>query len=72
MTSTRDPHDLLTGTEAAEQEIKCKPDTLPKWRQRGIGPKYIKQGKYIRYRRGDIWEWQASRLTTPCKGEVRS
>lgn len=76
----RDPNELVRAFYAylnealpepkAAPEIGCQESTLPKWRQRGIGPKYIKQGKFVRYRRGDILDWHASRTVTP--GEVRS
>jgi predicted DNA-binding transcriptional regulator AlpA len=35
--------------------------TQERWRQQGTGPKYIKLGGRVRYRRSDIEEWLDSR-----------
>jgi predicted DNA-binding transcriptional regulator AlpA len=34
--------------------------TLVQWRYKGIGPKYVKVGKYVRYRWSDVEAWLAS------------
>lgn len=34
--------------------------TLIQWRYKGIGPKYLKVGKYVRYRWCDVDAWLVS------------
>jgi len=45
--------DLLTPEEAAEL-IRIETDTLNKWRFEGRGPRFIKLGSSVRYRRSDL------------------
>ncbi len=33
--------------------------TLIQWRYKGTGPKYVKVGKYVRYRWSDVDAWLA-------------
>jgi predicted DNA-binding transcriptional regulator AlpA len=47
---------LLTAAEAAAF-LKVPVATLYSWRQRGIGPRAIRVGKYLRYRRAAILDW---------------
>jgi excisionase family DNA binding protein len=47
---------LLTVSEAAAF-LKVPAATLYSWRQRGIGPRAIRVGKYLRYRRAAILDW---------------
>lgn len=35
--------------------------TLQQWRHRGKGPPFIKEGMWVRYRRGDVDVWLSSR-----------
>ncbi len=35
--------------------------TLRNWRYQGIGPKYVKVGASVRYRRSDVVAWLDSR-----------
>lgn len=59
----------MTVEQVAEQ-LQLKPDTLDKWRQRGIGPRAHKIGpKSWRYRREDFTGWLASRETVGTAGE---
>lgn len=44
---------LLDQNEVAEM-LSVKPRTLEYWRLNGIGPKYVKVGKLVRYREIDI------------------
>lgn len=38
--------------------LGVKQETLTKWRQRGIGPKYVKLNQnFIRYPAGSLVEW---------------
>lgn len=47
---------LLTAKEVAKA-LNLKGDTLKRWRQKGIGVPYIKQGATIRYEAKDVLEW---------------
>lgn len=48
--------DLLHTRDVADW-LKVAEATLRKWRSHGTGPKYIKVGYAVRYRRGDVREW---------------
>ena len=50
-------HLLLTNQQAANR-LSMHPVTLATWRSQGKGPKYIKDGRYVRYRLKDIEEWE--------------
>lgn len=45
---------------AAHLQIPEK--TLAEWRSRGVGPKYMRISRYVRYRWRDVDEWLASRV----------
>lgn len=36
--------------------------TLAEWRSKGVGPRYLKVGRYVRYRWADIRAWEESRV----------
>lgn len=56
-TSTEAASDeVLTATEAATF-LKVPARTLDAWRNRRIGPKYLKVGRHVRYRTSDLSEW---------------
>jgi len=37
------------------------PATLATWRSRGGGPRFLKLGRVVRYRRRALYEWMAAR-----------
>jgi predicted DNA-binding transcriptional regulator AlpA len=39
-----------------------KKNTIEGWRIKGIGPKYIKIGRLVRYRISDVEEWLESQV----------
>jgi predicted DNA-binding transcriptional regulator AlpA len=39
--------------------------TLAEWRSRGIGPRYLKVGRHVRYRWADVETWLASKQVDP-------
>lgn len=39
--------------------------TLANWRCAGKGPPFLKVGRHVRYRRGDVDGWIADRVTRP-------
>ena len=45
---------LLDTTEAAEYLGGLKPNTLEGWRVQGIGPRFIKIQRLVRYRISDL------------------
>jgi Helix-turn-helix domain len=55
---------LLSDKEAAA--ILCVAARTPsQWRLRGKGPRYVKYGKRVFYRRSDILEFIANNVVTP-------
>ena len=52
--SRRQP--LGTPEEVAEH-LQKPPRTLEQWRYRGIGPRYVKVGRDVRYRWSDVEKW---------------
>jgi len=61
---TTEPNDddnlLIDGRQLAEW-LGLSPRTLEIWRWRGGGPAYVKIGKAVRYRKGTVRQWMASR-----------
>jgi predicted DNA-binding transcriptional regulator AlpA len=58
-TSVR-PQPLASAAEVAG--ILAIPEkTLAEWRSRGIGPEYLKIGRYVRYSWSAVNEWLATR-----------
>ena len=63
--------DLLTTYEAAES-LRLKPETLTAWRTRGGGPKFVRLGRRVLYRRTDLDAFIVARVhsntATPAEG----
>jgi predicted DNA-binding transcriptional regulator AlpA len=55
-----DNESLLTPKEAA-QFLRLSLSWLAKARMRGDGPPYVKPGRSVRYRKGDLVQWLKSR-----------
>jgi len=53
--------DLLT-TEQLSAELEMSVEALAQWRYRGMGPRFIKEGRWVRYRRCDVDAWLESRV----------
>jgi excisionase family DNA binding protein len=51
---------LISSKEAARL-LGIHFNTLCKWRIRGVGPRFVKAGTAIRYRRSDIETWLQNR-----------
>ncbi len=47
----------LLKPEVLAQNLGKSPAVLANWRYRGLGPKYIKLGRSIRYSVSDVEEW---------------
>jgi predicted DNA-binding transcriptional regulator AlpA len=56
LTQTHDSSALLNEKEAA-RFLSMSYRTLQSWRSAGEGPPYLKLGRSIRYRRGDLIAW---------------
>jgi predicted DNA-binding transcriptional regulator AlpA len=59
-----EPNELIPDTVAAEM-LGVKRATLAQWRSRGLGPAYVKIGRFIRYHRPDIATFIAQRRRDP-------
>lgn len=57
---------LLSPPELAELLKDVPEKTLADWRSRGVGPKFVRVGRFVRYRPADVEEWLEERagLTT--------
>jgi predicted DNA-binding transcriptional regulator AlpA len=44
-------------TKIVARRLGISPRTLENYRQRGIGPNYVRLGRTIRYRWSDIRDW---------------
>lgn len=63
--------DLLTPDELAAK-LHTKPAQLAQWRYRGLGPKFIKLGKAVRYRISDVDAWLTAQTRTQTGPELAS
>ena len=48
---------FLTPDQVAER-YQVSPDSLKEWRYKGVGPKYLRIGKRVRYRMADLERWE--------------
>ena len=60
MTTITDERRVLTTHHAAEY-LGVSRRTVEDWRRRGVGPRYAKVGRAVRYRVEDLDAWLASR-----------
>ncbi|MGM1017328.1 MAG: helix-turn-helix transcriptional regulator [Actinomycetota bacterium] len=58
-TASRDLPDLATRVQVAEYTQTSIP-TLARWAQSGVGPKVLRIGRSVRYRREDVLAWLES------------
>ena len=58
MSAAQAQEDLLD-TPAAGSYLTVSPRTMEYWRQQGTGPRFIRVGGLVRYRRSDLDEWLA-------------
>ena len=57
MARPEDPERLWSADRLAEH-LGIPVGTLAKWRYAQTGPRYLKIGKYVRYRPGDVRRWE--------------
>ena len=55
--------EMLTTGQAAEL-LSIEPRTLESWRLRGVGPRYRKLGRLVRYSQRDLVEWTDAQTRT--------
>jgi len=65
---------LVATPAAAEHLGGLKPNTLEIWRIQGVGPKYVKVGRLVRYRLEDLDAYlqaqtRSSTTQAPLKGD---
>lgn len=60
---TTDP-DLLLSQQDVAPLLGLSTKTLEAWRVRGGGPKFVRVGRLIRYRRRDIQDWLQARTVS--------
>ena len=58
------PEKLASGAEVAEM-LGIPEKTLTQWRSDNKGPKYLKVGRYVRYRWSAVDEWLSTREADP-------
>ena len=59
---------LLTQNDASEL-LQLSVRTLERFRVNGLGPKFVRMGKSVRYREGDLSESRSSRVVqSTCEG----
>lgn len=59
-----DRHELMTTEEFAEY-VRRPVATIYQWNSRGQGPRFIKRGRSILYRRADIDAWLNASYVNP-------
>ena len=58
---TGNAESLLSAKHAAKY-LGIGPSTLAKWRVAGTSPKFVKMGRRVAYRRGDLDAWIEERV----------
>ena len=54
----------MTVPELAERE-GVPVATVHRWNSTGLGPAYMRIGKFARYRLADVLSWEAERMSDP-------
>lgn len=57
-----EPNDLLWDERQHAAYRGCAVSSLQKERVRGDGPPFVKMGRLVRYRPGDVRAWVAARI----------
>ena len=48
--------------ERAAEYLDTTVGTLANWRMQGVGPAYLKAGKFVRYPKSELDRWVAERM----------
>ncbi len=54
----------------AAELIGAKPKTMANWRYQGIGPKFIKIGRLVKYDPDDLYAYREARRVTSTSQQV--
>ncbi|MCL6424352.1 helix-turn-helix domain-containing protein [Brachybacterium sp. JHP9] len=65
------PTPLTIDTETAAELIGVAPKTLRSWRSAARGPRFIREGRIVRYREQDIERWLESRVVGTLEDPVK-
>lgn len=65
MSNTRNQDDEILTPEGLAEEIAIPIRTLYQWRYQGKGPRSMKLGRHVRYRRSDIKAWLEAQASEP-------
>jgi predicted DNA-binding transcriptional regulator AlpA len=57
MTSAEDSQVVFLTEKQAARLLSISHRTMQAWRRSGLGPPFIKLGRAVRYRRGDLIAW---------------
>jgi excisionase family DNA binding protein len=49
--------DQLDSPAQVAERLQIPERTLNDWRYKGVGPRYLRIGKHVRYRRADVEDW---------------
>ena len=55
----------LTAPEKVAKQLGVTAQTLANWRSEGSGPRFVKVGRLVYYRRSDVSAWLAKQLREP-------
>jgi excisionase family DNA binding protein len=55
------PSPWLTRPEVAER-LRIPQSTLESWAVKGMGPRFAKFGKHVRYRLDDVTDWEETQF----------
>jgi predicted DNA-binding transcriptional regulator AlpA len=64
VSSSVEPEELVS-CEKTAKALGVKAQTLANWRSEKQGPRYVKVGRLVYYRRSDICAWLASQIRDP-------
>lgn len=71
MTKHHSPNsDILKSPEQAARQLGLGVSTLARWRLEGVGPRFLKLGRAVRYRQGDIETWLIGQTRQSTSEEV--
>lgn len=60
----------IDDTEATARYLKKPLRTLEQWRYVGAGPRYVKVGSAVRYRKADVDKWLAENTVEPAQASA--
>lgn len=52
---------VLTNQDLSER-LQIPAQSLAVWRMKGLGPKYFKAGRHVRYRLSDVLAWEQEQM----------